>query len=87
MADEITIYPQILKNAAIKNENKKKYIEDPEIRAEIARVEELMDGEGRVLIRPSGTEPLVRVMIEGQDIDVITKLAQELALLITKRLG
>ncbi len=87
MADEITIYPQILKNAAIKNENKKKYMEDPEIRAEIARVEELMDGEGRVLIRPSGTEPLVRVMIEGQDIDVITKLAQELALLITKRLG
>ena len=87
MSDEITIYPQVLKNAAIKNENKKKYMEDPEVKAEIERVEALMAGEGRVLIRPSGTEPLVRVMIEGKDIDVITKLAQELALLITKKLG
>lgn len=87
MSDEITIYPQVLKNAAIKNENKKKYMEDPEVAAEIERVEALMAGEGRVLIRPSGTEPLVRVMIEGKDIDVITKLAQELALLITKKLG
>lgn len=87
MSDEITIYPQVLKNASIKNENKKKYMEEPEVSAEIARVEEMMAGEGRVLIRPSGTEPLVRVMIEGKDIDHITKLAQELALLITKRLG
>lgn len=87
MSDEITIYPQVLKNAAIKNENKKKYMEDPEIKAEIERVEALMAGEGRVLIRPSGTEPLVRVMIEGKDTEVITKLAQELALLITKKLG
>lgn len=87
MSDEITIYPQVLKNAAIKNENKKKYMNDLEISSEIARVEKLMAGEGRVLIRPSGTEPLVRVMLEGQDTDSITKLAQELALLITKRLG
>ncbi|QAT41954.1 phosphoglucosamine mutase [Aminipila luticellarii] len=87
LSDQIIIYPQVLKNASIKNENKKTYMEDPEVRDEIARVEKLMDGEGRVLIRPSGTEPLVRVMIEGRDIEVITELAQELALLITKRLG
>jgi len=87
MADRITIYPQVLKNAAVKNENKKKYEKDPEIRAEIEKLEQLMAGEGRVLIRPSGTEPLVRVMIEGKDQAVITELAENLAGLLTKKFG
>jgi phosphoglucosamine mutase len=87
LADEVTIYPQVLKNAKIKNENKKKYMNDPEIAKEIERLETFMAGEGRVLIRPSGTEPLVRVMIEGKDIEQITKLAENLASLLTKRLG
>ena len=87
LADEVTIYPQVLKNAKIKNENKKKYMTDPEISNEIKRLEDAMAGEGRVLIRPSGTEPLVRVMIEGKDIEQITKLAENLASLLTKRLG
>ena len=83
----MTIYPQVLKNAKIKNENKKKYMADPEVSSEIKRLEEAMAGEGRVLIRPSGTEPLVRVMIEGKDIEQITKLAENLASLLTKRFG
>lgn len=87
LADRIEIYPQVLKNASIKNENKKKYMLDPEIKAEIENIGELMAGDGRVLIRPSGTEPLVRVMLEGTDLDYITKLAEGLALLITKKLG
>ena len=87
LADEIEIYPQVLRNASVKNENKKKYQEDEEIRAEIRRMEELMKGKGRVLIRPSGTEPLVRVMLEGSDIDQITRLAEDLAELLTKRFG
>lgn len=87
LADEVAIYPQVLKNARIKNENKKKYLSDPEISAEIERLESMMAGEGRVLIRPSGTEPLVRVMIEGKDIEDITKLAENLASLLTKRFG
>jgi len=85
LASEITIYPQVLKNAKVSNENKKKYAEDPEIKAEIERLENLMAGEGRVLIRPSGTEPLVRVMIEGSDIDKITKLAEGLAAMLTEK--
>lgn len=87
LAAEVTIYPQVLKNAAIKNENKEKYIDHEEIKAEIERVEKEMEGEGRVLIRPSGTEPLVRVMLEGKDKAQITRLAENLADLITKNLG
>ncbi|WP_415931406.1 phosphoglucosamine mutase [Zhenpiania hominis] len=87
LSDEITIYPQVLKNAKVKNENKTKYEKDPEIRAAIQKVEAEMEGRGRVLIRPSGTEPLVRVMLEGEDVDHITELAQELAKLLTKRFG
>ena len=87
LSDEITIYPQVLKNAKVKNENKTTYEKDPEIRAAIQKVEAEMEGRGRVLIRPSGTEPLVRVMLEGEDVDHITELAQELAKLLTKRFG
>lgn len=87
LSDEIEIYPQVLKNASVKNENKSKYKNDPEICEAIQRVEKEMEGSGRVLIRPSGTEPLVRVMIEGQDVDHITELAQDLAKLLTKRFG
>ena len=60
LAAVMTQYPQVLVNARIKNENKNKYMEYPEIKYEIERIEKLLDGCGRVLIRPSGTEPLVR---------------------------
>lgn len=87
LSDEIEIYPQVLKNARVKNENKSRYSTDPEICEAIKKVEAEMEGSGRVLIRPSGTEPLVRVMLEGQDVDHITELAQDLAKLLTKRFG
>ena len=80
------IFPQVLVNAHVKNENKHAYIEDLEIQERIAALEEKFKGEGRVLIRPSGTEPLVRVMIEGKDQAVIEKEAQELATFIEERL-
>ena len=53
----------------------------------IKKIEEKFDGNGRVLIRPSGTEPLVRVMLEGEDLDVLKKEASELASLMEERLG
>lgn len=87
LSDEIEIYPQVLKNARVKNENKSKYKDDPEIAAAIRKVEGQLEGSGRVLIRPSGTEPLIRVMLEGQNVAQITELAQELAILLTKRFG
>lgn len=87
LSDAITIYPQVLKNAKVKNENKTKYESDAEIRKAIEAAEARMEGSGRVLIRPSGTEPLVRVMIEGEDQAQITELAEELAKLLTKKFG
>ncbi len=87
MADEIIIYPQVLRNAKVRNENKRKFEEDPDIQADIGRIEQLLEGEGRILIRPSGTEPLVRVMLEGSDIDSITKLAEELANSLSHKFG
>jgi phosphoglucosamine mutase len=87
LASVMKVYPQVLRNAKVKNENKNKYLDDPEIAQECRNLEELFKGEGRVLIRPSGTEPLVRVMIEGKDQDFITKKAEELALFIEQKLG
>ncbi|MEE0771701.1 MAG: phosphoglucosamine mutase [Anaerovoracaceae bacterium] len=87
LSDEIEIFPQVLKNARVKNENKEKYKSDKDIMSAIEAVEKELEGMGRVLIRPSGTEPLVRVMLEGQDVDHITKLAEDLAVLLTRRFG
>jgi phosphoglucosamine mutase len=86
-ASGIRIYPQILKNAHVKAQNKGRYLNDPEIGAAIEKVEKQMEGEGRVLIRASGTEPLVRVMLEGADQTFIGRTAGELAELIEKKLG
>lgn len=81
------IYPQVLINAKIPTQNKYKYLENEVITEAIAKCEKHFEGRGRVLIRPSGTEPLVRVMIEGKDIDEITNYAQEIADLLEQNLG
>lgn len=85
LSDEIKIYPQVLKNAKVANENKKKYEKDEEIQKAFAEVEAKLGETGRLLVRPSGTEPLVRVMIEGDDIGYITELAEGLASLLTEK--
>ena len=85
LSAEIEIFPQVLVNADVTNENKKKYMEDQEVQAAIESIEAEMEGSGRVLIRPSGTEPLGRVMIEGEDIEQIHQMAQELADLISRK--
>lgn len=83
----MTSFPQVLVNAKVRNEKKNSYLEDEQIRAEIEKVENMLKGQGRVVIRPSGTEPLVRVMIEGEDMGKIELLAKNLAEFIEKRIG
>jgi phosphoglucosamine mutase len=87
LADRVTIYPQVLRNARVKNENRAVYMQNPAINKAIGAVERKMTGGGRVLIRPSGTEPMVRVMLEGDDLKKLTAMAEELAELITEKLG
>ena len=71
-------------NAKVPNHKKEHYMDYAEIAEAIQILEEKFNGEGRVLIRPSGTEPLVRVMIEGKNQQEIEKDAKALAELITK---
>ena len=80
-------YPQVLVNAKIKNDKKDEYKTDPEIKAEIENLENEFSGNGRVLIRASGTEPLIRVMIEGENQEYIKEKATKLAKLIEEKLG
>lgn len=82
LTEIMEMLPQALVNAKVADHKKEKYMEYPEIAAAIADLEERFAGEGRVLIRPSGTEPLVRVMIEGKDQQVIRQEAEKLAGLI-----
>ena len=83
----VEILPQVLVNAKVKNENKNSYMEIPEIAEACKKLEDEFAGEGRVLIRPSGTEPLVRVMIEGKDEAVLQEKAEALAKLTEAELG
>ena len=82
----VNIYPQVLINAKVNSEKKMDYDKDSEIKEAIEKVSKEFAGNGRVLIRPSGTEPLVRVMIEGENQKIITEKAKEIAELIEKKL-
>ncbi len=80
-------YPQILINVRVENENKNKFYTDKDIKEEIKRVENILEGRGRILVRLSGTEPIIRVMLEGEDYAEISRLANETAAVIKERLS
>lgn len=82
LAQVMEVLPQALVNAKVANHKKDKFMEYPQIAEAIDALEKKFAGEGRVLIRPSGTEPLVRVMIEGKDQQIIQQEAEKLAALI-----
>ena len=86
MKSIINIYPQVLINAKVSSDKKMTYTENKDINEAISKLEDEFKGRGRVLIRPSGTESLIRVMIEGENKAYIEKRAKELANLIEEKL-
>ena len=87
MAKVVSIYPQVLINAKVSSDKKYDFDKDEIIKQEIEKVQKEFAGNGRVLIRASGTEPLVRVMIEGENKEYITEKAKAIADLIENRLS
>lgn len=87
LASVMKKYPQVLINVKVREEAKGQYENDQQVTDAINEVEKELAGEGRVLIRPSGTEALIRVMIEGLDQDDINKKAKKIADVIKKKFG
>lgn len=87
LASVMKRYPQVLINVKVKEEAKGQYENDGDVTEVIQKIEAELAGEGRVLIRPSGTEALIRVMIEGLEQKVIDKQAKEIADVIKKKFG
>ncbi len=85
LATIIDLYPQVLLNVRV--EKKKELNKIPELGKQIKKCEELLKGKGRINIRFSGTEPISRVMVEGEDSHLINEIAEELAHTIEKELG
>lgn len=83
----INKYPQVLKNVKVRNDKKALCTEDAEIQATVKNIENELKDNGRVIIRPSGTEPLIRVMIEGKEQQDIEEKATKLADLIKIKLN
>lgn len=80
-------YPQVLVNVNVTKEGKASFGEDAEINVLIKKYEEELNGDGRILIRASGTENLIRVMIEGKNTEEISRMANDIADLINKKFG
>ncbi len=78
LKDIMTVYPQVMINISATPEMKE-HLSDPEVKSYIDIETQRLEGDGRILVRPSGTEPIIRVMIEGRDKDKIQKLAEECA--------
>jgi phosphoglucosamine mutase len=81
MQAELVLYPQVLINVSYqhKSNQTKLDLNTPQIQNAVQKAETELNGAGRVLLRASGTEPKIRVMVEGQDKKLVQKLAEEIA--------
>ena len=79
-------YPQVLVNVEVAPEGKLRFYTDDAVKASIDRAKKALGKDGRIIVRPSGTEPLLRVMVEGSDPDAIAALANEVADVLRERL-
>lgn len=77
LADEVQVYPQILQNVRVAD--KKAAMENPKMQQAVSRVEKALGQEGRILVRESGTEPLIRVMVEAASQEQCRKYVEEVA--------
>ena len=84
LASEIKLYPQVLMNVDVERKHDIKTI--PQIQEAIKTAEKRLSGKGRILVRPSGTEPKIRVMLEGKDLSLITRLGKDIAKIIKQSL-
>lgn len=86
LAGEMEIYPQVLINVRVSKFGKAQFTKDKEVQNAIQRAEEALGTDGRILVRLSGTEPLVRVMLEGKDYNKIKELGESVAQVVRERL-
>ena len=86
LASCMEVFPQVLINVRVSNFGKVRFDSDEEIKIAIAAAEEELGDSGRVLVRVSGTEPLVRVMLEGRDEKQIQRLGESIAEVVRERL-
>lgn len=87
IATLMTRYPQVLINVKVTGEGKRHFYTNQDIKNKIEQVKQELGEDGRILVRLSGTEPLVRVMLEGLDKEKISRLARETADLIKEKIG
>ena len=82
---DVALLPQTMIN--VRGPNRDGFMEKPEVKTAMAEAEKALAGNGRTLLRPAGTEPLVRVMIEGKDPDQVAALCRELADVVEKAIA
>ena len=87
LAQVMTRYPQAMINVKVSPEGKLNFYTDPQVRAAIDEGKKRLGDNGRVVVRVSGTEPLIRVMTEGQDETFIQEVAQQIADVVKERLA
>ncbi len=87
ISNVMTKYPQTMINLTVSAEGKLAYYTEDKIKEAIDNAKKILGDDGRIVVRPSGTEPLIRVMVEGKEKDIIDSVAKDVAAVIMERLG